>query len=236
MFVHIHDTKYFSAEVYRIVALDIIIGMKLIPVKEKVTLEAIGRLFERSMAKLATKSELSAAVSKLATKKEISKLATKAEISKLATKAEISKLATKAEISKLATKDEISKLATKDEISKFVTKEDLAKLPTRDEMNASINNAVDDLAGAVKKGFDEVDKKFEIVFDRLDNLEEKSATKTDLYETETRLGDKITKLEGKVENIYSYLGKAEVRSANIDSIILNDYGPRIRALEKEVGI
>jgi len=47
--------------------------------KEKVTLEAIemivDRSIERSVAKLATKDELGIAVSKLATKEEISKLA-----------------------------------------------------------------------------------------------------------------------------------------------------------------
>ena len=53
--------------------------MKPTIVIEKVTLEAIGRLIERSVAKLATKEEMS----KLATKGEISKLATKEDISKI---------------------------------------------------------------------------------------------------------------------------------------------------------
>ncbi|MDR3558103.1 MAG: hypothetical protein P4L61_01080 [Candidatus Pacebacteria bacterium] len=204
--------------------------MKSTPVKEKVTLAAIGRLIERSIAKLATKEEMNIAVSKLATKDELNnavfKLATKAELLNA-----VSMLATKAEISKLATKAELSNA-----VSMLATKEEVAKLPTRNEMDASINNAVDDLAGAVKKGFDEVDKKFDLVFERLDSLEEKSATKTDLYEAETSLGDKILKLEGSIDKIYNFLGKAEVRAENIDSIVLTDHGPRIRALEKEVGI
>ena len=76
----------------------------------------------------------------------ISKLATKEELSKLA--GTVSKLATKEELSELA--GTVSKLATKSELSIAIS-----KLATKDEMNKSI----DDLAGAVKKGFDEVHKK-----------------------------------------------------------------------------
>jgi hypothetical protein len=57
----------------------------------------------------------------------------------------IAGLATKKELADMATS--ISKLATKEEISKLATKEDL-------------NIAIDNLAGAVKKGFDEVHEKF----------------------------------------------------------------------------
>jgi chromosome segregation ATPase len=123
-------------------------------------------------------------------------------------------------ISKLATKEEIAKLATKDELNTAVS-----KLATKNELTKSI----DDLAGAVKKGFDEVNE-------RLDNLAEKSATKTELYETETRLGKKIDVLDDKIEKIYTYIGKMEVRALNVDQIILDDFSPRIRALEKSVGV
>lgn len=145
-------------------------------------------------------------------------------ISKLATKEEISKLATKSElgiaISKLATKEEISQLATKEEISKLVTKEDL-------------ENEINDFALVVKRSFDKVDKKFDTVFERLDDLEQKSATKTDLYETETRLAYRISKIEDTVDKIYAYVGKSEIRTAYIEDILYNDHGPRIRTLEKQ---
>ena len=129
--------------------------MKPTLVKEKVTLEAIGRLIERSVSKLATKDELATAISKLATK---------------------------------------------------------------DEVERTVEKAVEDFALIVKKGFDEV-------IERLDNLEEKSATKTELYETEARLGKKIDVLDDKVEKIYTYIGKMEVRALNVDQIILDDFSP-----------
>jgi gamma-glutamylcyclotransferase (GGCT)/AIG2-like uncharacterized protein YtfP len=128
----------------------------------------------------------------------------------------------------------ISKLATKDELSIAI-----AKLATKDDLEKSIG----DLAIAVKIGFDEVHGKFagvnkrlDEVVEQLDNLEEKSATKTELYETETRLGEKIDKLDGKVETIYNYMGKAEARALNIDNVIFLDHGPRIRVIEKTVGV
>jgi hypothetical protein len=161
-------------EVYNLFSLAIIMCMKPNVVKEKVTLESIARSISKlatkeEISKLATKDELSSATSKLATKDELS-----SATSKLATKDELSsatsKLATKDELrsatSKLATKDElssaISKLATKDELHKAVS-----GLATRDEMN----KVIDDLAGAVKKGFDEVHGKFTEVNEHLAKID-----------------------------------------------------------------
>jgi ribosome assembly protein YihI (activator of Der GTPase) len=70
--------------------------MKPTLVKEKVTLEAIGKLIERSISVLPTRKEMDDKIAKLATKNEIAKLATKEEmnqaISRLATKEDISKI------------------------------------------------------------------------------------------------------------------------------------------------
>ena len=50
------------------------------------------------------------------------------------------------------------------------------------------------------------------------------------------LGEKIDKLDDKIETIYNYMGKAEARSINIENILFQDHRPRIRTLEKAVGV
>jgi uncharacterized protein YqgV (UPF0045/DUF77 family) len=131
--------------------------MKPTVIKQKVTLEAIGALIERSIAFLPTREEM---------KKEIN-------------------------------------LAT-------------SKLATKDEMNKSI----DDLAGAVKKGFDEVhekfakiDEKFIKVDERFDVLERKVDRMNDSFTNQldylnlycltrkefTELDDRMKKVEKKLK-------------------------------------
>jgi hypothetical protein len=57
-------------------------------------------------------------------------------------------------------------------ISKLATKEEISKLVTKDEMSKSI----DDLAGAVKKGFDEVHGKFAKIDENLIKIDERFDT------------------------------------------------------------
>ena len=149
--------------------------MKSTIVKEKVTLEAIGRLIEKSVSKLATKEE----VAKLATKEEVAKLATKEEISKLATKDELD-----VAISKLATKEEISKLATKDEM----------------------NKSIDDFAGAVKKGFDEVYEKIEKIEFKIDRMDTRFTNQLDYISLWYPTKFEFVGLDARVKKIEKKLG------------------------------
>ena len=145
-------------------------------------------------------------------------------------------LATKDElnvsISKLATKDElgfaISKLATKDELNVSIS-----KLATKDEMTKSI----DDLAIATLKGFREVHNRLDVFDGKFTEMEESMKDiRLDIYETETRLGTKIDKLDKRIDKIDQYIGHMEIRTLNLDKIILQDHSPRIRVLEKAVGV
>jgi hypothetical protein len=103
-------------------------------------------------------------------------------------------------------------------------------------LDKTLDKRFEEFAIIVGKGFAGVDKRFKEIDDRFDNIEGKMATKLDLYETETRLGDKIDKLEKRIEPIEKYIGKMEIRTANLDDIILKDHSPRIRTLEKAIGI
>ncbi len=168
------------------------------------------------------KDELGFAISKLATKDELG-----FAISKLATKDELGFA-----ISKLATKDElnvsISKLATKDELNVSIS-----KLATKDEMTKSI----DDLAIATLKGFREVHNRLDVFDGKFTEMEESMKDiRLDIYETETRLGTKIDKLDKRIDKIDQYIGHMEIRTLNLDKIILQDHSPRIRVLEKAVGV
>ncbi len=61
-----------------------------------------------------------------------------------------------------------------------------------------------------------------------------SEVKTDIYISETRLGDRIDKLSTEVGKIEKLVGKYEVRAQNIEDILLKDHKPRIAELEKTV--
>jgi len=92
------------------------------------------------------------------------------EIHRLATKEEVSRLPTKEEISRLATKEEISRLATKEEISRLATKEEISRLATKEEVS------------------------------RLATKEELAEFRAESNEQYSKLSERMTALELKVEN------------------------------------
>jgi archaellum component FlaC len=76
----------------------------------------------------------------------------------------------------------IGKLATKEELLELAGT--VSKLATKDELKETVDKAVDDLAGAVKKGFDEVHGKF-----------------AKINENFIKVGERFDILERKVERI-----------------------------------
>lgn len=111
-------------------------------------------------------------------------------------------------ISVLPTREEMKKeinLAT----SKLATKEEVSKLATKGELTKSI----DDLAGAVKKGLDEVHEKFSKIDERFDILERKVDRMNDNFTNQldyfhlycptrkefTELDDRMKKVEKKLK-------------------------------------
>jgi len=99
-------------------------------------------------------------------------------------------------IEKLATKEELAKLATKEELTAA-----FSKLATKEEMEESNN----DLAGAVKKGFDAVDKRFDALESKVDSMDKRFSNQLDYFhlwyptrEEFTALDDRTTKIERKL--------------------------------------
>jgi len=148
------------------------------PLEEKVTLKAIGDLIERS----------------------VSKLATKVEVSKLATKDELNTA-----VSKLATKDElnnaVSKLATKDELRVAVS-----KLATKEELKETVEKAVDDLAGAVKKGFDEIHEKIDKIEFKIERMDTRFTNQLDYISLWYPSKSEFTELDNRVKKIEKKVG------------------------------
>ena len=89
------------------------------------------------------------------------------------------------------------------------------------EADKNMKSSIEELAISTARGFSEMDRRF-------DKIHEDFATKSDLYETETRLGRKIDKLDERVEKIEGHIGRYEIRAQNIEEIML----PRIKNLEK----
>ena len=124
--------------------------------------------------------------------------------------------------------EKLKPLATKEELNVSIS-----KLATKDEMTKSI----DDLAIATLKGFREVHNRLDVFDGKFTEMEESMKDiRLDIYETETRLGTKIDKLDKRIDKIDQYIGHMEIRTLNLDKIILQDHSPRIRVLEKAVGV
>lgn len=94
-----------------------------------------------------------------------------------------------------------------------------ANFATKEHLDARI----DELAIATAKGFGEVHEKLKDI-------------KLDLYETEARLNDRIVAVEEHFGKIEQHIGRIDVRFSNMYDIIVQDHGPRIINLEKELGV
>ena len=93
-----------------------------------------------------------------------------------------------------------------------------------DSVESKIEKEVGDLAAMTKREFDRVDERFAAVDVRFDNLERRVGhLELDVSE----LKDSVVKIEG-------HIGRYEIRSQNVEQILLQDHKPRIIDLEKAV--
>ena len=86
-----------------------------------------------------------------------------------------------------------------------------------DSVESKIEKEVGDLAAMTKREFDRVDERFDNLERRVGHLE------LDVSE----LKDSVVKIEG-------HIGRYEIRSQNVEQILLQDHKPRIIDLEKAV--
>lgn len=91
-------------------------------------------------------------------------------------------------------------------------------------MHEAIGKAIDELAISIAghftfiyKRLDEMDERFNAVDDRLDKIE---------WE--------ISNMKVSIEKIEGHIGRYEIRAQNIEQILLQDFGPRIKDIEKTV--
>ncbi len=102
-----------------------------------------------------------------------------------------------------------------------------------DEFEKRIDKKFDEFALIVAGGFAAVDQRFKNLEEYLN---ENFATKLDLYETESRLSNKIDKMDERVNLIERHIGRIDTKLGHIEETILEDIKPRIKNLEQEVGI
>ena len=100
-----------------------------------------------------------------------------------------------------------------------------------DQKLETVEKSVNDLAIITYNQYQEVikrldghDERFEQIDARFDQIDERfNRVDSDIYD----LKDSVTKIEG-------HIGRYEIRAQNIEQILLQDFKPRIQALEKEV--
>ena len=94
-----------------------------------------------------------------------------------------------------------------------------------------VSDEVGSLAAMTVNEFKKVHKKF-------DEIEEKMVTKEELEDikkimaTKEDIRDMATKHD--IKEILEHIGRYEIRTQNVENILLQDYKPRIADLEKEV--
>lgn len=93
------------------------------------------------------------------------------------------------------------------------------------KIDMKIDKTVGDLAISIKLQFEEQEQNLK------EYMHENFASKLDLYETEVRIRDKFEILDERLEKIEGHIGRFEIRSQNLEQIVLKDYKPRIEALE-----
>jgi predicted nuclease with TOPRIM domain len=78
----------------------------------------------------------------------------------------------------------------------------VSKLATKEELKETVEKAVDDLAGAVKKGFDEVHEKFAKINEKFAKVDEKFAKVDEKFE---RIEFKIDRMDTRFTNQLDYI-------------------------------
>ncbi len=105
---------------------------------------------------------------------------------------------------------------------------------------------IDKKFGEVDKKFEGVDRKFEGVNNKIDdkiagvngNIDSLAASTVNQFNEMDlrfdRLDNEIGGIKESMEKIEAHIGRYEIRAQNIEEILLKDYKPRLKALEKTV--
>jgi len=105
-------------------------------------------------------------------------------------------------------------------------------------LKSLIKEEVGNLAASTARGFRVIDKKFEEMDERLDDIDSKLAEHDVEFEGINNRLDRIESdvrdTKESVSKIEGHIGRYEVRAQNIEAILLEDHKPRIKELERIV--
>jgi hypothetical protein len=82
-------------------------------------------------------------------------------------------------------------------IEKLATKDEISKLPTKDDLN----EAIDGLAGTVKKGFDEVHEKIGNIQFKIDRMDTRFTNQLDYFHLYYPTRKEFTELDGRMKRV-----------------------------------
>lgn len=122
---------------------------------------------------------------------------------------------TDADVKKLSqvflTKKEAEKFATKDDLKQFATKEDLKQFATKEDLK-TLSDKTDKFIVFTLKEFDRVDKRFEVMDEKLDSFRSEVLTRMDFVVGELKAvrNEQISHL-ALYDNIEKRLQKLELQ-------------------------